>query len=71
MRRENRANERRRSVKQAGRLTAVSFSVPRRYLRKTAVERPWPPAGGNQSMPSSGMSQKYPAKHAVASRCCE
>jgi hypothetical protein len=71
MRRENRASGCRRAVKQAGRPTAVSFSVPRRQSLKMAVERPSPLACGNQSMPSGGMSRKFPAKHVASSRRCE
>jgi hypothetical protein len=51
--------------------TAGLQRVLRRQSWKISVERPSPLACGNQSMPSGGMSRKFPAKHVASSRCCE
>jgi hypothetical protein len=71
MRRENRASGCRRSVKQAGGAPRELQRVLRRQSWKMALERPSPLACGNQSMPSGGMSRKFPAKHVASSRRCE
>jgi len=72
MRRENRANERRRSVKQGGAAHGSELQRAAPILAEDGGGKILA-AAGRQSVqcPSSGMSRKFPAKHAIASRCCE